>query len=57
MNNKIIIAIVVVVAVVGILLALPYLSLNRGTVMGQPANVQIVDNNVAQTGGLIFTLH
>ena len=56
-SNQVIIAIVAVVAVVGILLALPYLSLNRGSVMGQPANVQIVDHNVAQTGGLIFTIH
>jgi hypothetical protein len=57
MNNKIIVAMVIAIAAIGFVIALPYLSLNRGSVMGQPADVQIVDHNIAQTGGVIFTMH
>jgi hypothetical protein len=55
-SKKIVIALVAIAAI-GVIVVLPYLSLNRGSVIGQPASVQIVDHNVAQTGGYIFTLH
>jgi hypothetical protein len=58
MTNRITLtAIIIVVVVVAIAVVLTQLQQNKGSLMAQPANVQIVDHNLAQTGGVVFTLH